>query len=135
MSRKINKKTGNNSRKEIKRKVLETFQRSPDFPFNYKRVAKKLNIKKDALKRLVQLVMEEMEESGELVKIDRGNFKLNHKQEIIEGRIDMTARGAAYLVCEDLEEDVFIPPKSMGQALHGDIVKVGLAIRKKGRRL
>ena len=134
MSRKKPKKTGNNSRKEIKRKVLQTFQESPNHNFNYKRVSKKLNIKKEFLKKLVSVVMDEMTESGELVKIDRGNYKLNYKQELIVGRIDMTNRGAAYLICEDLDEDVFIPPKSVGQALHGDIVQAGLVIRKAGRR-
>ena len=100
MSRKKPKKTGHNSRKEIKRKVLNAFQESPNHKFNYKRISKKLNIKKEAFKKLVHVIMEEMGESGELVKTDRGNFKLNYKQEIIEGRIDMTNRGAAYLVCE-----------------------------------
>ena len=120
---------------EIRNRVLEAFIDEPTHAFNYKRIAKKLNIKKEAIKQLVGVIMHELEESGELIMVERGKFKLNHKQQILEGRIDMTNKGAAYLVCENLEEDVFIPPRSMNKALHGDIVKAGLALRKKGRRL
>jgi len=133
MTKRIKKPS--NSRKEIKSRVLDAFRDHPSHEFNYKRISKQLNIKKEALKKLVHILMEELSESGELIMVNRGKFKLNHKQEIIEGRIDMTNRGAGYIVCENLIEDVFIPPRSMNRALHGDIVKAGLVIRKKGRRL
>ena len=126
--------TASNSKSEIRRKILEAFRNSPKQTFNYKRISKKLNIKKEVIKKLVAIIMDELEESGELIKIDRGAFKLNFKQTVIEGRIDMANKGAGYLVCEGMEEDVFIPPNSMNRALHGDIVKAGLVIRKEGRR-
>lgn len=129
------RKKANNTRSEIRSRILDAFMDDPGIAFNYKRIAKKLNIKKEAIKQLVGVIMHELSESGELVMVDRGKFKLNHQQQILEGRIDMTNRGAAYLVCENLEEDVFIPPRSMNKALHGDIVKAGLVLRKKGRRL
>lgn len=123
------------SRKEMRSRILDAFMDEPGSAFNYKRIAKKVGVKKEALKKLVSVIMQELEDSGDLVMVDRGKFKLNHKQQILEGRIDMTNKGAAYLVCENLEEDVFIPPRSMNKALHGDIVKAGLVLRKKGRRL
>ena len=63
-----------------------------------------------------------------------GSFKLNFEQVEVEGIIDLTNRGAAYLIVEGMDEDVFIPPKSLNRALHGDRVKAGLVIRKRGRR-
>ena len=122
------------SKSEIRRKILEAFRSSPKQTFNYKRISKKLNIKKEVIKKLVAITMDELAESGELIKIDRGAFKLNFKQTVIEGRIDMANKGAGYLVCEGMDEDVFIPPNSMNKALHGDLVRAGLVIRKEGRR-
>ncbi|MEQ9065027.1 MAG: ribonuclease R [Vicingaceae bacterium] len=122
------------SKQEIRRRIIEAFQDSPNQLLNYKRISKKLNIKKEAIKKLVHVIMEELGESGELVQVDRGNFRLNFEQTIVEGRIDMTNRGAAYLVCEGMDEDIFIPPKSINRALHGDVVKAGLVVRKRGRR-
>lgn len=45
-------------------------------------------------------------------------------RKIIEGRVDMTRTGAAYIVSELMDTDVYIPSKHMNSALNGDIVKV-----------
>ena len=45
------KKGASNSRKEIKSRVLEAFRDHPGHEFNYKRIAKQLNLKKEALKK------------------------------------------------------------------------------------
>lgn len=123
------------TKKELSRKVLAAFHDHPTQAFNYKRISKKLNVKKETLKKLVEIIMVELADQGSLVNVARGKYKLNYKQEILEGQIDMTGRGAAYVVTDAIEEDIFIPPRSMGTALHKDRVKVGLILTKKGRRL
>lgn len=123
------------NKKEIKKKVLEAFRSQPQHSFNYKRIAKQLGLQQEALKNLVDVIMQELEQSGELIRVDRGKYKLNYKQEVIEGTIDMTSRGAAYLMSKQLEDDIFIPPRSMNRALHGDFVRAGLVLRKRGRRV
>jgi ribonuclease R len=45
-------------------------------------------------------------------------------QHIIEGIVDKTRNGAAFIVSEDRQQDVFIAPRRMGTALHGDHVRV-----------
>jgi ribonuclease R len=40
----------------------------------------------------------------------------------ITGRVDMARSGVAYIVTEDLEHDVFIAPRDLGGAMHGDTV-------------
>lgn len=49
----------------------------------------------------------------------------SHKtRKIIEGRVDMTRTGAAYIVTEMMDSDVYVPPKYTNGALHGDTVRV-----------
>lgn len=45
-------------------------------------------------------------------------------KKIIEGRVDMTRTGAAYIVTDWLDSDVYIAPKHINGALNGDIVRV-----------
>ncbi|MBX2892554.1 MAG: ribonuclease R [Saprospiraceae bacterium] len=45
-------------------------------------------------------------------------------RKFIEGRVDMTRTGAAYIVSELRETDVYVPPKHVNGALNGDIVRV-----------
>ncbi|OFY67647.1 MAG: ribonuclease R [Bacteroidetes bacterium RIFCSPLOWO2_02_FULL_36_8] len=47
----------------------------------------------------------------------------------LEGKIDMTAFGDAYLVSENFHEDVFIPGKCLSNALHKDFVQVEVRSR------
>jgi ribonuclease R len=72
---------------------------------------------------------------GELLEVERGSFKLKPKHAHLEGRIEITAGGAAYLLSENDEEDVFIAPGNVGNALHGDKVRVFLFARHKSRRI
>lgn len=134
MKKKKDKKKGGD-RGELRSRILEAFRKEPGVIMNHKRISRRLNLKNDPHKKLVNELMEELAENGEILHVDRGQFRFNLRQEIIEGRIDMTNRGAAYLVSENLEEDIFIPPRSMNRALHGDIVKAGIIMPKKGRRL
>jgi len=57
-------------------------------------------------------------------------------QKTIEGRVDMTRTGAAYIVTDSLDTDVYIAPKYLNGALNGDTVSVLLfpqQIRRGGR--
>lgn len=59
------------------------------------------------------------------------------QRKIVEGRVDMTRTGAAYIVSEMMDTDVYVPPKYVNGALHGDTVRVLLftpAPYRKGRR-
>lgn len=40
------------------------------------------------------------------------------------GKVDITRTGAAYIICEGLEDDVYVNMKSLNGALHGDKVKI-----------
>ncbi len=60
--------------------------------------------------------------------IARANREKPRKErgKIIEGRVDMTRTGAAYIVSELLDSDIYVPNKHVNGALNGDIVKVNL---------
>lgn len=52
--------------------------------------------------------------------------KESNSRKIIEGRVDMTRTGAAYIVSEMMDADVYVPTKYVNGALHGDTVRVRL---------
>ena len=74
----------------------------------------------------------EKEEHPQPVRAERVTPLLKRQQpekkpagrKIVEGRVDMTRTGAAYIVSELMDTDVYIPSKYMNSALNGDIVKV-----------
>ena len=46
----------------------------------------------------------------------------------------MTREGYAFIICEGVEDDVFIPASKMRGALHGDMVKISILTKKSGSR-
>jgi ribonuclease R len=52
----------------------------------------------------------------------------------VEGKIDITTKGAGYLVSPELPEDIYIRETDMLNALNGDLVKVKLFARRRGRK-
>ncbi len=89
----------------------------------------------DAARDEVQLLLFQLAERGELLEVERGKFKLKPKHAYLEGKIDITSGGAAYLLSENDEDDVFIAPRNVKNALHGDRVKVFLYAQHKGKRM
>lgn len=61
-------------------------------------------------------------------------YKLKSKSGYVTGMVDMTAYGSAYVISDEVEEDIFISQSNLHHALNGDKVQVYLFARRKGRR-
>jgi len=55
------------------------------------------------------------------------------RSSVFEGMVDMTKHGTAYIICEDLDSDVFVPKKKLLNALHNDRVEVKILNKNKGK--
>ena len=58
--------------------------------------------------------------------INPRNKREGRKEQLIEGRVDMTRTGSAYVVSELRESDVYVSSRYLNGALHNDIVRVSL---------
>lgn len=100
-------------------------------------------------------LMEKIGESGDGQKVERVLFDLCHKRiltckphdtyrlrgsaDYLEGEIFINPRGFGFVTVENpskklrIDKDVFIPPSSLGTAVHGDRVLIKISGQKKGR--
>jgi len=81
------------------------------------------------------ILLDELTAKGELIQIERGKYKSKPKHAYMEGVIDITSQGAAYLLSENDEDDIYIAPRNVKNALHGDRVKISLYAKHKGQRM
>ena len=51
------------------------------------------------------------------------------------GIADVTARGNAYIVVEELDDDIFVPFNKLRRSFHGDTVEVCIYKKRKGKKL
>jgi cold shock CspA family protein len=62
----------------------------------------------------------------------RSNQQQSRSRAEVVGRISVNARGFGFVAPEDAGPDVFIPPPALGNALHGDKVRVRVFPSPKG---
>jgi ribonuclease R len=125
-----------NARKRLKKillhKVLGVFIQDRNKVMNYKQVASRLGEKDSDVLVLISECLEELGSSKQLVKVERGQFRLADKAtKVLEGKVDMSRRGRGFFCSESLADDIPISTKNSINFLNGDVVEV--EIEKKGR--
>lgn len=131
MSRRNSKKGG--EKKNLAREVLKVFFRASKKPLNHKQVSKQLGLSTDMDKKAVEAALIFLTQNEELIEVSTGKYQLVQKPSVVIGVVDMTSSGSAYIVCDDsvMEDDVFVNPKNLNHALHGDTVRVMLFAKSK----
>src|SRR3546814_649050 len=113
--------------------VVEILSKSPGKSLNYKHVRSALNISDAETRDVILEILRDETRDGTFREVEKGKFQINDLKTHITGVIDMTATGSAYVVSDDLEDDVFIAPRKLRNALHKDKVKVFVYERKGGK--
>ena len=118
--------------------VLRLFKRHPKKRLNAKQVIRKLKIANN--KDSVEYAMEKLVEDNQLINMGELKFKLKVQTGgkgsdlgIHEGRVDMTRTGSAYVILDDMEDDVHVAAKFTNTAMNRDRVKVRVWLPR-GRR-
>jgi len=115
--------------------VLDVFEKNGNKPLNYKQVSGQLNIHEDEGRDAIRDILKEETKKTTLKEISPGKFQLVELKTFVEGRVDMTADGSAFIVTDDeFENDIFVAPRKVRTALHGDRVKVYVYAKSKGKR-
>ncbi len=128
------KKNTKRFKASLTKKIIEIFRKNHSKSYNYKQISTLLGIKEGDKRKLVLTVLMELAHEGLLHESPRGKFKIKADRPYIEGIVDMTARGSAYIISPDIDDDVFISPKNLNHALNGDKVKVYLYARRKSSK-
>ncbi|MDX2359522.1 MAG: ribonuclease R [Crocinitomicaceae bacterium] len=122
----------NKLKKSLTHIVRKVFSENPESTFDHKQVCTLIDARESAIRKLVFSILEDQAKTGFIKKHGHSVYQLNHSENFFEGSIQITQRGAGFVVVDDpFVEDVFIAPHNLHQALNGDRVKI--QITKKGR--
>lgn len=111
---------------DLLQQIISVFDKNPTKTFNYKQLSSAFGFKDMANKKLITIILLELVEQGKLRETQRGKFSLNTSENFVKGKVDMTSRGAAYIVMEGSDSDIYIHPRNTNTALNGDLVKVNV---------
>lgn len=140
MKKQKNKKLKGKS--NFRNNIISVFGDNPFRSYNYKQIAASIGIKDKAGKDLIRTILDELIQDNVLEQVRTGKFKLNPKQinnyinkkAYVTGVVDMKQTGKAYIISEEIGEDIFIAATDTKHALNGDIVKVYLFPKRRGRK-
>lgn len=130
---KINKQSVLN-KKELKKLVLDFCYGNPQRVFNLKQVSSHLKLKDPSTNMLINVVLQELTDDGYLLMVERNKYQLKELTGYIVGTVEMTQKGYAFVISEELEEDVFIAGANLNRALNGDKVRVYLHAKRKKKQ-
>ncbi|MGQ9509942.1 MAG: ribonuclease R [Thermodesulfobacteriota bacterium] len=103
-------------------------------PLLIKEILHHLNLGKEekfGLKRMIRNLIEE----GKIIRIRGNRYGLPEKMDLLVGRLRCHPNGYGFVIPEEEEkEDVFVSPRNLREAMHGDRVVVRVeSVRKKGK--
>ena len=133
MKRKKGKTAGNKlTSKELQYAILRLFRQEPKKRLNPRQIIQRLRLENN--KDSVTYALQRLIDDGSLEEVEDYKFRLRKSPaaaapgkgnaSMLEGIVDMTRSGAAYIVCEGQAEDIYVSPKYMNSALHGDKVRI-----------
>lgn len=118
-------KEGERMNETIKERLQTFFTEHREKPLAVNELEDALELEgADEFKELVK-ALNELEESGDLVRTRKNRFGLPEKMNLIRGRIQMHAKGFAFLIPDDDEQtDIYIHHSDLTSAMNNDKVLV-----------
>ena len=121
--------------KTFSEKILKILSQNANKPFNYKQICVVLELNDTKSRNEIIKDLKILAAQKVIIESEPGKYLVKAiSQDYYEGKIDMTSRRTAYFICEELEDDVFIPTNNLNHALDKDKVKVYIYNRRKGRK-
>ena len=127
---------------ELKHQIFKFLKSNPKKRLTAKQIIKKLNLANSP--DAVNDAMQKLAKDGKLYEIEPGRFRLDRfagsssgkiksRRKLHVGKADLTRSGAAYVVVDGLEDDVYVAQRHTNGAMQGDKVQVSVHLPR-GRR-
>ena len=126
---KTRKKSNDSS---LTKRILTTLRKQNSKPTNYKQIASILDVTDTTTRNLIIKILKKLQSEDKIEEIIRGKYIIKASKNYYIGIADVTSRGQAYIIVDDLDDDIFINNKNLNHTLHGDTVEVYVFKRNKG---
>ena len=121
--------------KTFSEKILKLLSKNPNKPFNYKQICAVLELNDTKSRNEIIKDLKILAAQKVIIESEPGKYLVKAvSQDYYEGTIDMTSRRTAYFICDEFEDDVFIPTNNLNHALDKDKVKVYVYNRRRGKK-
>ena len=125
MSKKRYSKPSSGKKKSgIQTILIRVFEKNPGIELSHQQICAIVEARDPMSRQVVFEGLNTLASRNAIKRINHFTFISSKETNLVEGIIQLTQRGAGFVVVEGKEKDVFIAPPNIGQALNGDRVKV-----------
>ena len=117
--------------RDFSRDILVILQKNSGKSFSWKQIAEKLKATSTEMRNDIIASLARLVKQSHINETSQGHFQAQGATYYHQGVVDMASNGNAYVVCEDLDQDVFVPNNLLNKALHGDLVEVYVFPRRR----
>jgi len=118
--------------KELKSTIIDLCNATVK-PVTFKDICSELQVKDKIAKHQTSFIIKNLVIEGAIKEIGHGKYGANSTQEFYEGKIEKITSGAGYVICDGMDQDVFVSARNAGQTLGGDIVRIVLTGNHTGK--
>ncbi len=111
--------------------ILDFMNTGANRPLSVKELLRALGIPQEE-KRTLRRLLKEMVLRGELVRIRGGRYGLPSRMNLVTGELTCHPDGFGFVTPDEGGDDIFIPPRRLNGAMHGDRVVVRIEARRRG---
>lgn len=134
MTRKRKKKASKGI-SNLSKTILNILRKERNKTFNYKQIAAILNVNDASSRNQIIKKLHALAAKKDIEEVERGKFKAVINTEYYTGILDLTSKGAGYVISDAFEDDIYIASNNINKALHGDEVELYVYKRRKRGRL
>jgi ribonuclease R len=116
----------------LSQSVFTTLKKQNSKPTNYKQIAFILDVTDAKTRNLIIKILKKLQSEDKIEEITKGKYIIKASKNYYTGIADVTSRGQAYIIVDDLNDDIFINNKNLNHSLHGDTVEVYVFKRNRG---
>jgi len=130
----MRRKEKGNTEQAITIEEILRFMEDEDRPLLLREILQHFGLKKER-RRSVRERLRDLADEGKVVKIRGNRYGLLAKMNLVAGRVRCHPDGYGFVIPEkEGEEDLFIGPRNLKEAMHGDRVVARIeSVRKKGK--
>ncbi len=107
-------------------RILSFLARYPNQLFRAKELARRLSLKSNEEYQVLKQAIRQLQDTNRIRLVKGARFGHHEVPQTVIGELHMTRQGFGFVSVEGFDEDIFIPPRYRGMAVHGDKVEVSL---------
>lgn len=118
-------------KKELISEIIQFLNDNPNKQYNYKQISAALEVSDEERRTTLRYVLDKMRDDELLLETQRGKYKANNRNPVLEGRFERRSNGKNFFVPNDDANIVYISERNAMNAMNGDIVRIQMFAKRR----